>query len=120
MNMPLLISMTIAGSIPLLLCLLLWIIQKNSFDSILGIRLLKVSIFFFLIPIQLIRHILPAEVVNDIYYSNRIERLEPIIIDAEGKLQVAYKGHILLIPFWLIFLAAIEIGRASCRERVLV
>lgn len=56
--------MTIAGTIPLLLCVLLWLIQGKHFEITLGIRLLKFSLFFYLIPIQLLYYILP----NSVYY----------------------------------------------------
>lgn len=56
--------MTIAGTIPLVLCIFLWLMQKENFLIRFGMRLLKFSIFFYLIPIQLLYYILP----NSVYY----------------------------------------------------
>lgn len=57
-------TMTIAGTIPLVLCVFLWLIQKENFLIRFGMRLLKFSIFFYLIPVQLFYYICP----NSVYY----------------------------------------------------
>lgn len=58
--MPLLFSMSFAGSLPLLLCILIILFKKESVNFLLVNGLLKLSIFFFLIPVQLVRLIHPV------------------------------------------------------------
>ena len=62
--MTLLFTMTIAGSLPVLLCLLFCLFCRNSFDAIHGIWLLRIGIFFYLVPVQLLYHVLPAPIVS--------------------------------------------------------
>ena len=58
--MPLLFSMSFAGSLPLLLCILIILFKKESVNFLSVNGLLKLSIFFFLIPVQLVRLIHPV------------------------------------------------------------
>lgn len=53
------ICMSVAGSIPVLLCLVLWLLQKQSYDFRLGKMLLLLSMFFYLAPFQMVKYILP-------------------------------------------------------------
>lgn len=53
------ICMSIAGSIPVILCLILWVLQKQSYDYRLGKMLLLLSMFFYLVPFQMVKYILP-------------------------------------------------------------
>ena len=53
--MKLLTCMSIAGSIPVVICLLMYLIQHADYNYTLGRRLLITGIFFYLIPVQLIK-----------------------------------------------------------------
>lgn len=57
--MELLVCMSISGSIPVVICLLLYVIQRENYNYILGRRLLLTGIFFYLVPIQLIKYLIP-------------------------------------------------------------
>ena len=57
--MELLVCMSIAGTIPVVICLLLYIIQRENYNYILGRRLLLTGVFFYLIPVQLIKYLIP-------------------------------------------------------------
>ena len=59
--MELLVCMSIAGSIPVVICLLLYIIQRGNYNYILGRRLLLIGLFFYLVPVQLIKYLLPRD-----------------------------------------------------------
>ena len=59
--MELLVCMSIAGSIPVMICLLLYIIQRGSYNYILGRRLLLTGVFFYLVPVQLVKYLIPRE-----------------------------------------------------------
>lgn len=53
--------MSIAGSIPVLLCFLLFLIQRDSYNFLWGRKLLLAGVFFFLIPVQLVKYQFPVE-----------------------------------------------------------
>ena len=50
----LLICMSIAGSVPLVLCILLWMIKRKNFSYWLGRDLVLLSLAGYLIPFQLV------------------------------------------------------------------
>lgn len=60
--MELLVCMSIAGSIPVLICLLLYIIQCDNYNYILGRRLLLTGLFFYLVPVQLVKYLIPRDI----------------------------------------------------------
>lgn len=60
--MKLLTCMSIAGSIPVVICLLMYLIQHADYNYTLGRRLLITGIFFYLIPVQLIKYLIPKDV----------------------------------------------------------
>lgn len=51
--------MSISGSIPVVICLLLYVIQRENYNYILGRRLLLTGVFFYLVPMQLIKYLIP-------------------------------------------------------------
>ena len=57
--MELLVCMSISGSIPVVICLLLYVIQCENYNYILGRRLLLTGVFFYLVPVQLIKYLIP-------------------------------------------------------------
>lgn len=57
--MELLVCMSIAGSIPVVICLLLYVVQRENYNYILGRRLLLTGVFFYLVPVQLIKYLIP-------------------------------------------------------------
>lgn len=54
--------MSIAGSIPVVICLLMYLIQHADYNYTLGRRLLITGIFFYLMPVQLIKYLIPKDV----------------------------------------------------------
>lgn len=63
--MELLVCMSIAGSIPVVICLLLYIIQRRNYNYILGRRLLLTGVFFYLVPVQLVKYLLPKDALPE-------------------------------------------------------
>lgn len=59
--MELLVCMSIAGSIPVMICLFLYLIQRGNYNYILGRRLLLTGVFFYLVPVQLVKYLLPKD-----------------------------------------------------------
>lgn len=57
--MELLVCMSISGSIPVVICLLLYVIQRENYNYVLGRGLLLTGVFFYLVPVQLIKYLIP-------------------------------------------------------------
>ena len=71
--MELLVCMSISGSIPVVICLLLYVIQRENYNYILGRRLLLTGIFFYLVPIQLIKYLIPEEVYPEALFNEEAQ-----------------------------------------------
>ena len=69
--MELLVCMSIAGSIPVVICLLLYIIQRDNYNYILGRRLLLTGLFFYLVPVQLVKYLLPRDMFPEVMLIGR-------------------------------------------------
>ncbi len=67
------ICMTFAGSIPVIACMLLWLIQGRSYDFYLGKKLLLTGMIFYLIPFQMIKYLLPQQIVSLLSISTDID-----------------------------------------------
>lgn len=65
--------MSIAGSIPVLLCFLLFLIQRDSYNYFWGRKLLLAGVFFFLIPVQLVRFLLPMNILPEPVFSEETQ-----------------------------------------------
>ena len=63
--MELLVRMSISGSIPVVICLLLYVIQRENYNYILGRRLLLTGVFFYLVPVQLVKYLLPKDALPE-------------------------------------------------------
>lgn len=97
------LAMTVAGSVPVILFFLYRLISGENFDAKSALKLLKLSIFFFLAPMQLIYHFMPLE--SDIFPSVIHYNSEGMyIINFEGKYQFQYDDCVVLVPYWLIAL----------------
>ena len=73
----LLICMSIAGTVPLIICLLLLLLQRKKFSYRLGRNLVFLSLAGYLIPFQVVKYLIPTDVLirtdalaNISYYIN--------------------------------------------------
>lgn len=73
----LLICMSIAGTMPLIICLLLLLLQRKKFSYRLGRNLVFLSLAGYLIPFQVVKYLMPTDVLirtdalaNISYYIN--------------------------------------------------
>lgn len=96
----LLICMSIAGSVPLVLCILLWMIKRKNFSYWLGRDLVLLSLAGYLIPFQLVKYLLPQEVLEQTH------AIEPIshMIDFNDKEALSYHGISIWVPDWILIL----------------
>lgn len=58
----LLICMSIAGTVPLIICLLLLLLQRKKFSYRLGRNLVFLSLAGYLIPFQVVKYLMPTDV----------------------------------------------------------
>ena len=58
------ICMNIAGTVPILLCLLLLLIQRKKFSYRLGRKLVLLSLVGYLFPFQVVKYLMPTNVLE--------------------------------------------------------
>ena len=91
---------SVAGSLPVIACFILWILQKQSYNYYLGKRLLLIGMFFYLFPFQLVKHVLPkqtAPVLNSLLDAN----VEQSFYKVKPVESVMSPGKSIWIPKWL-------------------
>ena len=96
----LLICMSIAGSVPLVLCILLWMIKRKNFSYWLGRDLVLLSLAGYLIPFQLVKYLLPRTVLEQIHAIQHISYM----MDFDDKESVSYRGISIWVPDWILML----------------
>lgn len=99
--MELLVCMSISGSIPVVICLLLYIIQRGNYNYILGRRLLLTGIFFYLVPIQLIKYLIPEEVYPEALFNEEAQ----LYLSNSLSFWTERKGEYIWMPQWLDIMA---------------
>lgn len=102
--MMLYICMSVAGSIPVIVCFLLWIFQKETYNFRLGKRLLLMGMFFYLMPFQLVKYLFPREVVQrlGVPVNINVEQNLYKIVSVQSSL---VSGQSIWIPKWLSVLS---------------
>ena len=94
--MELLVCMSISGSIPVVICLLLYVIQRENYNYILGRRLLLTGIFFYLVPIQLIKYLIPEEVYPEALFNEEAQ----LYLSNSLSFWTERKGEYIWMPQW--------------------
>lgn len=99
------LCMSIAGSIPVILCFLLWLFQRQSYNYQLGKRLLLIGMFFYLVPFQVVKHILPKWTIPILKKSANMNTQQDFNKFVEIK-SILPNGESSWIPKWIfVFLA---------------
>lgn len=96
----LLICMTISGTVPLILCILIWIIKRKNFSYRLGRKLVLLSLAGYLIPFQLVKYLLPQDMLEDIHSLRHIS----YFVNFDDKEAISYHGISLWMKDWLLLL----------------
>ena len=102
--MELLVCMSIAGSIPVVICLLLYIIQRGNYNYILGRRLLLTGVFFYLVPVQLVKYLLPKDALPE---TMLIGRKADSYLSGSLTFWSEKQGEYIWIPQWFNLFAGI-------------
>lgn len=103
--MPLFFSMSLAGSIPLCIGLLIMILQKEQTNFYYVNSLFKLSVILYLLPLQLIKNMIPAT-----HNFFTIDNNYTYILSLKNKLQLHFHDKTILVPFWMFFLLLIVTG----------
>ena len=99
--MELLACMSIAGSIPVVICLLLYIIQRDNYNYILGRRLLLTGVFFYLVPVQLIKYLIP----RDAFPTFMLSKESQLYLSGSLSFWNERKGEYVWMPDWISIVA---------------
>lgn len=97
--------MSLAGSIPLCIGLLVMILQKEQTNFYYVNSLFKLSVILYLLPLQLIKNMIP--VTHNLF---TIDNNYTYILSLKNKLQLHLHDKIVLVPFWMFFLLLIVTG----------
>lgn len=96
----LIVCMSLAGTIPLIICTLLWFVRNKDFPFKLGKMLLFVSMGFYLLPFQLVKFLLPTEIVQRIDLSSN----KDYFVGFQKWQSVTYHDDLYWLPNWLLIL----------------
>ena len=96
----LLICMSIAGTVPLIICLLLLLLQRKNFSYRLGRNLVFLSLAGYLIPFQVVKYLMPTDVLI------RTDALANIsyYINFDDKEAISYHGISLWMSDWILMI----------------
>ena len=96
----LLICMSIAGTVPLIICLLLLLLQRKKFSYRLGRNLVFLSLAGYLIPFQVFKYLMPTDVLI------RTDALANIsyYINFDDKGAISYHGISLWMSDWILMI----------------
>ena len=96
----LLICMSIAGIVPLIICLLLLLLQRKKFSYRLGRNLVFLSLAGYLIPFQVVKYLMPTDVLI------RTDALANIsyYINFDDKGAISYHGISLWMSDWILMI----------------
>lgn len=100
------ICMSAAGTIPVIVCLLMWLIQRQSYNFRMGRKLLLLGMAFYLTPFQLMKHILPKWTIPALkrVTDNDIRQDFEKVVEIKGGFS---SGDSLWIPRWMAILLAV-------------
>lgn len=94
----LLICMSIAGTLPLLVCILLMLLKRKNFSYRLGRKLLLLSLAGYLIPFQVVKYYLPLDMLEA---TNALKGIS-YFVNFDNKETVSYHGISVWMPDWIL------------------
>lgn len=94
------ICMSIAGTMPLLVCLLLMLLKRKNFSYRLGRKLVLLSLAEYFIPFQTVKYFLPLDVLEETNSLNAIS----YFVNFDDKEAVSYHGISVWMPDWILMI----------------
>lgn len=107
------VCMTVAGSIPVLVCLFLWLTQKHSYNFKMGRKLLLAGMFFYLIPFQMIKFKLPEAATDQLHLPFAMNQKQNFyqVISVKNLLS---PNESIWLPRWISILCSIWLCGVIC------
>ena len=96
----LLICMSIAGTVPLIICLLLLLLQRKKFSYRLGRNLVFLSLAGYLIPFQVVKYLMTMDVLREEDLFNSTSYFWTF----SNKEAITYQGISVWMPGWLFMI----------------
>lgn len=96
----LLICMSIAGTVPLIICLLLLLLQRKKFSYRLGRNLVFLSLAGYLIPFQVVKYLMPEDLLRETDSLMNIS----YFINFDDKEAISYNGISLWMSDWILMI----------------
>ena len=94
----LLMCMSIAGTVPLIICLLLLLLQRKKFSYRLGRNLVFLSLAGYLIPFQVVKYLMPEDLLRETDSLMNIS----YFINFDDKEAISYNGISLWMSDWIL------------------
>lgn len=94
------ICMSIAGTMPLLVCLLLMLLKRKNFSYRLGRKLVLLSLAEYFIPFQMLKYYLPQDMLEETNSLNAIF----YFVNFDDKEAVSYHGISVWMPDWILII----------------
>lgn len=94
------ICMSIAGTMPFLVCLLLMLLKRKNFSYRLGRKLVLLSLAEYFIPFQTVKYLLPLDVLEETNSLNAIS----YFVNFDNKEAVSYHGISVWMPDWILMI----------------
>lgn len=94
------ICVSIAGTMPLLVCLLLMLLKRKNFSYRLGRKLVLLSLVEYFIPFQTVKYFLPLDVLEETNSLNAIS----YFVNFDDKEAVSYHGISVWMPDWILMI----------------
>lgn len=101
--MELLACMSVAGSVPVVICLFIYIIQRKNYNYVLGKRLLLTGLFFYLVPVQLIKYLIPEKAYPEVLFNEEAQ----LYLSNSLSFWHERKGEYIWMPQWFNVVATI-------------
>lgn len=96
----LLMCMSIAGTVPLIICLLLLLLQRKKFSYRLGRNLVFLSLAGYLIPFQVVKYLMPEDLLRETDSLMNIS----YFINFDDKEAISYNGISLWMSDWILMI----------------
>lgn len=94
------ICVSIAGTMPLLVCLLLMLLKRKNFSYRLGRKLVLLSLVEYFIPFQMLKYYLPQDILEETNSLNAIS----YFVNFDDKEAVSYHGISVWMPDWILMI----------------
>lgn len=95
--------MELLACVPVVICLFIYIIQRKNYNYVLGKRLLLTGLFFYLVPVQLIKYLIPEKAYPEVLFNEEAQ----LYLSNSLSFWHERKGEYIWMPQWFNVVATI-------------